>query len=155
MSIYKQPVSDQRIAFEAWYSGSQTCFCLTQDKKGYIKHSTRVAWRAWQAATVIASEPPQPQQEPVAWTVAGQVRDWSKDFSAYKTQHYVQPVYIFPPQPQQEPVAQLDEHFKDLAKLFGLPFAKALLALASTPPRVPHGITQIPQEHSSNEEARP
>ena len=40
----------------------------------------------------------QPEQEPVAWTVAGQVRDWGKDFSAYQTQHYVRPIYTSPPQ---------------------------------------------------------
>ena len=36
------------------------------------------------------------QQEPVAWTVAGPVTNWSKDFSAYRTQHYVRPVYTRP-----------------------------------------------------------
>ena len=41
--------------------------------------------------------PPQPEQEPVAWTVTGQVNDWSKDFSAYQTQHYTRPVYTTPP----------------------------------------------------------
>ena len=39
----------------------------------------------------------QPEQKPVAWTVAGQVRDWGKDFSAYQTQHYVRPIYTSPP----------------------------------------------------------
>ena len=30
------------------------------------------------------------------------MRDWSKDFSAYRTQHYIRPVYATPPQPEQE-----------------------------------------------------
>lgn len=50
MSIYKQPVSDQRIAFEAWYSDSHTAANLVRTRKGYISETTRVAWRAWQAA---------------------------------------------------------------------------------------------------------
>ena len=50
MSLYKQPVSDQRIAFEAWYSASNTSVCLIRTQKGYIDNTARVAWRAWQAA---------------------------------------------------------------------------------------------------------
>lgn len=50
MSIYKQPVSDERIAFEAWYSASHTSACLVRTGKGYISETTRVAWRAWRAA---------------------------------------------------------------------------------------------------------
>lgn len=50
MSISKQPVSDQRIAFEAWYSASHTSAILARTSKGYISETTRVAWRAWQAA---------------------------------------------------------------------------------------------------------
>ena len=38
------------------------------------------------------------EQKPVAWTVSGLVRDWNKDFSAYRTQHYVRPVFTTPPQ---------------------------------------------------------
>lgn len=41
-------------------------------------------------------------KKPIAWTVDGQVRDWSKDFSAYRTQHYVRPVYATP-QPKAKP----------------------------------------------------
>lgn len=33
------------------------------------------------------------KQEPMSWTVAGDVQNWSKDFSKYKTQHYTRPVY--------------------------------------------------------------
>lgn len=50
MSLYKQPISDQRIAFEAWYSASHTSACLIRTQKGYVDNTTRVAWRAWQAA---------------------------------------------------------------------------------------------------------
>ncbi len=50
MNIYKPPVSDERIAFEAWYSASHTSVCLVRTGKGYINETTRVAWRAWQAA---------------------------------------------------------------------------------------------------------
>lgn len=31
--------------------------------------------------------------EPVAYTVAGEVTNWARDFSKYRTQHYVRPVY--------------------------------------------------------------
>jgi hypothetical protein len=50
---------------------------------------------------VIAAPQP-PKQEPVAWTVAGKVTDWSRDFSAYQTKTYVRPVYVAP-QPQPVP----------------------------------------------------
>lgn len=56
MSLYKQPVSDQRIAFEAWYSASHTGVILARTQKGYIDNTTRVAWRAWQAAPVSGVE---------------------------------------------------------------------------------------------------
>ncbi|KGH27744.1 hypothetical protein [Comamonas testosteroni] len=39
---------------------------------------------------------PQSQAEPVAWTVGGEVTNWSRDFSKYKTQHYVRPVFSAP-----------------------------------------------------------
>jgi hypothetical protein len=50
MSISKQPISDERIAFEAWYSASHTFASLVRTRKGYISETTRVAWRVWQAA---------------------------------------------------------------------------------------------------------
>ena len=46
-------------------------------------------------------EQPQGEQAPVAWTVAGQVQNWARDFSAYRTKHYVRPVYTHP-QPKRE-----------------------------------------------------
>jgi hypothetical protein len=36
-------------------------------------------------------------QKPVAWKVAGEVSNWAKDFSAYQTKTYVEPVYTHPP----------------------------------------------------------
>lgn len=36
------------------------------------------------------------EAEPVAWTVAGEVTNWARDFSKYRTQHYVRPVYAHP-----------------------------------------------------------
>lgn len=56
MSIYKQPVSDQRIAFEAWCSASHTSVILARTSKGYISEKTRVAWRAWQAACAAGAD---------------------------------------------------------------------------------------------------
>jgi hypothetical protein len=50
MSIYKKPVSVERMAFEAWYSCSHTSCCLVRTRNGYVDNTTRVAWRAWQAA---------------------------------------------------------------------------------------------------------
>ena len=49
----------------------------------------------------------QPEPEPVAWTVGGLITDFSRDFSAYKTKTYTQPLYTTPPQrkPEPEPVA--------------------------------------------------
>jgi len=50
---------------------------------------------------------PKPEPEPVAWTVGGLITDFSRDFSAYKTKTYTQPLYTTPPQrkPEPEPVA--------------------------------------------------
>lgn len=61
--------------------------------KGCLEHPD-----AQDSIIAIEHELAQPEQEPVAWTVAGQVRDWGKDFSAYQTQHYVRPIYTSPPQ---------------------------------------------------------
>lgn len=36
------------------------------------------------------------EQELVAWTIAGEITDWSKNFSMYKTQHYNRPVFAAP-----------------------------------------------------------
>jgi hypothetical protein len=49
----------------------------------------------------------QPEPEPVAWTVGGLITDFSRDFSAYKTKTYTQPLYTTPPQrkPEPKPVA--------------------------------------------------
>ncbi len=38
------------------------------------------------------------EQEPVAWTIAGEITNWSREFSKYRTQTYVRPVYTTPPQ---------------------------------------------------------
>ena len=38
----------------------------------------------------------QVESEPVAWKVAGNITNWSKDFSAYQTKIYVEPVYAHP-----------------------------------------------------------
>ena len=48
------------------------------------------------ACRAIASLAPQAQAKPVAWTVGGEVTNWRKDFSKYKTQHYVRPVFSAP-----------------------------------------------------------
>ncbi len=50
-----------------------------------------------------APQPPVVEQPPVAWTVAGQVQNWERDFSAYRTKHYVRPVYTHP-QPRRKPL---------------------------------------------------
>jgi hypothetical protein len=54
------------------------------------------------------------EQEPVAWKVAGEVSNWSKDFSAYQTKTYVEPVYTHPP--RREWVGLTDE---EIEKEFG------------------------------------
>jgi hypothetical protein len=53
-------------------------------------------------------------QEPIAWTVTGNVTNWSKDFSAYKTKHYTRPVYTTPPAAQRQWVGLTDEEFEDI-----------------------------------------
>ena len=62
----------------------------------------------------------QPEPEPVAWTVGGLITDFSRDFSAYKTKTYTQPLYTTPPQrkPEPEPVAwmRLDKGHLDFHK---------------------------------------
>jgi len=57
-------------------------------------------------ALQAAAQPAPTVQEPVAWTVAGKVTDWSKDFSAYQTRHYTRPVYTTPPAAQPAPVLE-------------------------------------------------
>ena len=51
MSTRKPPVSEQRIAFEAWFKANNTTVSLVRTGHGYIDNTTRVAWRAWQAAS--------------------------------------------------------------------------------------------------------
>ena len=62
---------------------------------------TQIDWEAIaadQAMTIALLKAEQlAQPEPVAFTVAGEVRNWSEDFSKYQTQHYVRPVYTTPP----------------------------------------------------------
>jgi hypothetical protein len=58
-----------------------------------------------EAADALAAQPA-PVQEPIAWTVTGNVTNWSKDFSAYKTKHYTRPVYTTPPAAQPAPVQE-------------------------------------------------
>jgi hypothetical protein len=41
---------------------------------------------------------PEKEQEPVAWTIAGKITNWSQDFSSFKTKTYTRPVYAAPPQ---------------------------------------------------------
>lgn len=55
----------------------------------------------------LRTELTKPEPEPVAWTVGGLITDFSRDFSAYKTKTYTQPLYTTPPQrkPEPEPVA--------------------------------------------------
>jgi len=55
---------------------------------------------------------PKPEPEPVAWTVGGLITDFSRDFSAYKTKTYTQPLYTTPPQrkPEPEPVAWISHN---------------------------------------------
>jgi len=86
--------------------------------KGWIEDGTFIerAIRAMQEQEVenmrlekmVAPQPAPVQQEPVAWTVAGEVKYWSMDFSKHQTQHYVRPLYALPPV-QQEPVAWMHE----------------------------------------------
>lgn len=56
------------------------------------------AWHAFKAgADAVESK-----AEPVAYTVAGPVTNWARDFSMYRTQHYVRPVYAAPVQPEKD-----------------------------------------------------
>ena len=58
-------------------------------------------------AMIAAAPQPQGEQAPVAWTVAGQVQNWARDFSAYRTKHYVRPVYPHP-QPRRQPLTNAE-----------------------------------------------
>ena len=61
---------------------------------------------------VALIKPPQPEPEPVAWTVSGLITDFSRDFSAYKTKTYTRPLYTAPP--QREWVGLTDEEVKKI-----------------------------------------
>lgn len=65
----------------------------------------------------------------VAWTVAGEVTNWSRDFSMYRTQHYVRPVYAASPASAQD-VADFDP-IAEIARLVA-----ANDALRASPDRV-------------------
>jgi len=69
MSMRKPPVSEQRIAFESWFKSSHTSANLVRTDKGYIDNTTRVAWRAWQAArtAIEAAEKQEPVANASAW----------------------------------------------------------------------------------------
>jgi hypothetical protein len=54
--------------------------------------------RCKQTAETFRARLAQPKPEPVAWTVGGLITDFSRDFSAYKTKTYTQPLYTTPPQ---------------------------------------------------------
>ena len=64
------------------------------------------------------------EQEPVAWKVAGKVSNWSKDFSAYQTKTYVEPVYTHPP--RREWVGLTDE---EIAIAWGHPASGSTLMI--------------------------
>ena len=49
-------MTPDRESFEAWYTASHTTAIVRRSAKGYIDKTTRVAWRAWQAAQ--KREPP-------------------------------------------------------------------------------------------------
>lgn len=61
----------------------------------------------YRAMLAAAPKPPVVEQLPVAWTVAGQVQNWARDFSAYRTKHYVRPVYLHP-QPRRQPLTNAE-----------------------------------------------
>ena len=58
-------------------------------------------WPLYESAPPAAPAPA--PVKPIAWTVAGEVRNWARDFSKYQTQHYVRPVYASPQFPAAEP----------------------------------------------------
>ena len=70
------------------------------------KHNTYLRLRAELLDAATQAAPAVPQGEPIAWTVAGEVTNWSRDFSMYRTQHYVRPVYATPAAPSQPAVSQ-------------------------------------------------
>ena len=56
----------------------------------------------------------QPEPEPMAWTVGGLITDFSRDFSAYKTQTYTRPLYTAPPQREWQGLT--DEEVREMPK---------------------------------------
>jgi len=76
---------------------------------------------------------PKPEPEPVAWTVGGLITDFSRDFSAYKTKTYTQPLYTA--SPQREWVGLTDAEYEAMAEQYvtncyfdTLKYAKAIEA---------------------------
>ena len=62
----------------------------------------------------LRTELTKPEPELVAWTVGGLITDFSRDFSAYKTKTYTQPLYTTPP--QREWVGLTDEEYEAMAE---------------------------------------
>ncbi len=76
--------------------------------------TTHRIFRAMRAAIAKWGQPAH-SGEPVAYTVAGPVTDWSRDFSAYKTKTYVRPVFTAPQPVEREPLT--DEQWQRIADL--------------------------------------
>lgn len=94
------------------------------------------------------------EQEPVAWTVAGHVTNWDRDFSKYRTQHYVRPVYAAPVATARQPLTdeQIDAampwaDYADLIETFNAvqvrAACRAVLALRGPAAPRPVGVTQV------------
>lgn len=56
-------------------------------------------------------------QEPVAWTIAGEITDWSKNFSMYKTQHYTRPVFAAPLAQQPQKLEDIEQYRMQMAAI--------------------------------------
>ena len=87
--------------------------------------------------------------EPVAWTVAGEVTNWAKDFRKDKTQHYVRPVFTaaqvlamgrVPPDWQAVPVKPTEEMRQAGYDAFGVDGCyQSMIAAAPRPPAAQEG----------------
>lgn len=77
------------------------CNQTSQDHAEQFTH-LREYLLSQQPATPPAPPSESDKAEPVAYTVAGEVTNWARDFSKYRTQHYVRPVYLHPSESDKE-----------------------------------------------------
>jgi len=92
-----EPFADDASGIHEGWSSERRRNSLTQDRVLTVGDFRAAGAARGNLRTLIASLEAQ-TQEPIAYAVAGEVTNWSRDFSKYRTQHYTRPVFAHPEQ---------------------------------------------------------